>query len=402
MTPHEQTLYELVSYGIRGDALAVRQAARRVLQRARELAASDGLCAALTRLLNEPSPTVPARSAATELAAGDGHLSMLRVEDCIGTPRPRLSPADDAVIEDLMSERRAAARLRGHGLEPVRSLLLTGMPGVGKTLTARYVAAQLELPMITLDLATVVSSFLGRTGQNLRKALDFARERPCVFLLDEFDAIAKRRDDPGDIGELKRIVNVLLLELEHWPSHGLLIAATNHPELLDRAIWRRFDRVLAIGLPDLDTRRAILHDALSMYGQHAKPQIVTLCALAAEGTSPADLMRLIREAARAGVMSGESDIGSHLARVALRELRSKAASEDDARLIFCALAVNGLNLPHRTVAEMINVSHTTVGRTVRRWEADQRGHDTAKEPTLPPPSDPNLRSGGRPALAGAA
>jgi SpoVK/Ycf46/Vps4 family AAA+-type ATPase len=225
--------------------------------------------------------------------------------------------------------------------------------------------------MITLDLAAVVSSFLGKTGQNLRRALDRARERPCVLLLDEFDAIAKRRDDPADIGELKRIVNVLLLELEQWPAHGLLIAATNHPELLDRAIWRRFDRVLALGLPDQATRQTILGEALHRFGLKAEHQILSLCALASEGTSPADLLRLIREAARAGAMAGEVDISHHLARVTVREFREKAANEDEAKLAFCALAVNGLNLPHRAVAEMIGASHSTVGRLVRRWEAER-------------------------------
>jgi SpoVK/Ycf46/Vps4 family AAA+-type ATPase len=245
-------------------------------------------------------------------------------------------------------------------------------------MTARYLAASLSLPLITLDLAAVVSSFLGKTGQNLRRALDRAREEPCVLLLDEFDAIAKRRDDPADIGELKRIVNVLLLELEQWPAHGLLVAATNHPELLDRAIWRRFDRVLALGLPDRITRHAILEEALGQYGLRAERQIVSLCALAGDGTSPADLLRLVREAARAGAMAGEADITHHLARVTVRELRARAASEDEAKLAFCALAVNGLNLPHRTVAEMISVSHSTVGRLVRRWETEHA--DTGRVP----------------------
>jgi hypothetical protein len=113
---------------------------------------------------------------------------------------------------------------------------------LGDTLAARVLARTLGRPLLILDLAAVMSSFLGRTGGNLRHVLDYAKSIECVLLLDELDAIAKRRDDAGEIGELKRLVTVLIQEIDDWPSSGLLVAATNHPELLDPAIWRRFFR----------------------------------------------------------------------------------------------------------------------------------------------------------------
>jgi len=136
------------------------------------------------------------------------------------------------------------------GLHPSKSILFTGPPGVGKTLAAKWIARQLNRPLLVLDLAAVMSSFLGRTGNNIRYVLDYAKNTECVLLLDELDAIAKRRDDTSEIGELKRLVTVLLQEIDDWPPTGLLIAATNHPDLLDPAVWRRFEVVVEFGKPE--------------------------------------------------------------------------------------------------------------------------------------------------------
>ena len=124
-----------------------------------------------------------------------------------------------------------------------------GPPGVGKTLTARWLAAQLKVPLYVLDLTAVMSSLLGKSG-NLRAAIDFAKREPCVLLLDEIDAIAKRRSDDSDVGELKRLVTVILQEVDEWPASSVLLAATNHPELIDPALWRRFDLVVQFKTPD--------------------------------------------------------------------------------------------------------------------------------------------------------
>ena len=174
----------------------------------------------------------------------DSRIQLLRIEKDQLEYGPILGAKTLDSIRQIILERNNVGSLLTHGLLPTKSILFTGPPGVGKTMAAKWIASKLNRPLLVLDLAAVMSSFLGRTGNNIRYVLDYAKNTDCVLLLDELDAIAKRRDDNTEIGELKRLVTVLLQEIDDWPSSGLLIAATNHPDLLDPAIWRRFEVVL--------------------------------------------------------------------------------------------------------------------------------------------------------------
>ena len=164
--------------------------------------------------------------------------------------KPILSDTIQRQLMQVVSEHKIAIELQESGLKPSNSLIFVGPPGVGKTLSAHYLAMQLGLPLYTVDLATVVSSYLGQTGNNLKHALSYAKHNPMVLLLDEIDSLAKTRGDESDVGELKRIVTVLLQEIDQWSSSSVLVAATNHPEIVDRALWRRFDQVVTFQLPD--------------------------------------------------------------------------------------------------------------------------------------------------------
>ncbi|GAB7202468.1 AAA family ATPase [Dickeya oryzae] len=166
--------------------------------------------------------------------------------------KPLWSDSITTALTRFVSEWNKRERLLENGLLPSCSLLMDGPPGVGKTLAAKWLAKELDLPLLTLDLASVMSSFLGKTGNNIKAVLDYARAFPCVLLLDEFDSIAKKRDDSSDVGELKRLVTVLLQSIDEWPHTSILVAATNHGELLDPAVWRRFDRVVSFGYPSVD------------------------------------------------------------------------------------------------------------------------------------------------------
>lgn len=180
----------------------------------------------------------------------DSRLQLLRIEMDVPEFNPILSKENETLLNQVMSERQNSSALFKLGLHPTKSMLFTGPPGVGKTLAAKWIAAQLKRPLLILDLSAVMSSFLGRTGNNIRYVLDYAKNTECVLLIDELDAIAKRRDDNSEIGELKRLVTVLLQEIDDWPATGLMLAATNHPDLLDPAIWRRFEAVLKFEIPN--------------------------------------------------------------------------------------------------------------------------------------------------------
>jgi SpoVK/Ycf46/Vps4 family AAA+-type ATPase len=218
----------------------------------------------ITLLQESPTRTTPLRKHSdTPLPVDlDSRLQLLRLERTSTEQEPILDNKAKEVLNQVLSERKNTKALLKHGLYPTKSLLFTGPPGVGKTMAAKWVAAKLGRPLLILDLAAVMSSFLGRTGNNIRFVLDYAKNTECVLLLDELDAIAKRRDDASEIGELKRLVTVLLQEIDDWPASGLLIAATNHPDLLDPAIWRRFEVVLNFGNPTAQQRQQLISTLL--------------------------------------------------------------------------------------------------------------------------------------------
>jgi SpoVK/Ycf46/Vps4 family AAA+-type ATPase len=161
----------------------------------------------------------------------------------------QLSPAVTRAAEELIEEHKRAELLRSHNLEPRSRVLLEGPPGNGKTSLAEAIATETMLPFYVVRYEGVVSSFLGETASRLDGVFEFARTRRCVLFFDEFDTIAKERSDAHETGEIKRVVSTLLLQIDGLPSHVIAICATNHPELLDRAAWRRFQLRLTLGAP---------------------------------------------------------------------------------------------------------------------------------------------------------
>jgi SpoVK/Ycf46/Vps4 family AAA+-type ATPase len=220
-------------------------------------------------------------------------LALLRI-DTAGAVEPLLSEAVRLPIQQLLAERRQSKKLQEMGLEPMRSAVFVGPPGVGKTMTAKWIAAELGLPLLVLDLTAIMSSYLGRTGNNLRAVLNYAKSLPCVLLLDEIDAIAKRRGDMSDVGELKRLVTVILQEIDAWPSTSLLLAATNHAELIDPALWRRFDQTVEFPQPDKHLVEKLLRNLMSSEGKQVVRWLPTITMLL-EGNSFSDVERTARQ-----------------------------------------------------------------------------------------------------------
>ena len=153
-------------------------------------------------------------------------------------------------ISEFIEEFSDAALLRSHSLEPRHTVLLIGPPGNGKTSLAEALATELALPLLALRYDAIVDSFLGETSNRLRRLVEYATLNPCVLFFDEFDAVGKERSDAQETGEIKRVVSSLLMQMDRLPSHTLVVCATNHPELLDRAVWRRFEMRLTIDRPD--------------------------------------------------------------------------------------------------------------------------------------------------------
>ena len=166
-----------------------------------------------------------------------------RLEDLV------LAPGTLQACREIIEEQHRASVLRAHSLEPRHRVLLVGPPGNGKTSLAEAIAEALALPFVVVRYETMIGSFLGETASRLKHVIDYARTTPCVLFFDEFDAIAKERGDVHETGEIKRVVTSLLMQVDGLPGYTVTIAATNHPELLDRAVWRRFQLRLRLDAP---------------------------------------------------------------------------------------------------------------------------------------------------------
>ena len=153
-------------------------------------------------------------------------------------------------LRELVEEQHRADLLRSHGLEPRHRVLLAGPPGNGKTSLAEAIAGELALPLLVVRYDGIIGSYLGETAVRLARLMEYVRSRRCVVFFDEFDAIGKERGDEHETGEIKRVVSSLLLNVDALPAYVVVVAATNHPELLDRAVWRRFQLRLELPAPD--------------------------------------------------------------------------------------------------------------------------------------------------------
>lgn len=313
-------------------------------------------------------PVVPTQALPVD---DESRLSLLKVfKDSPDREQPLLSVELEESLNQLIQERRQAKRLTDLGLTPTRSAIFVGKPGVGKTLTARWLAAQLGVPLYVLDLTAVMSSLLGRSGSNLRAALDFAKRSPCVLLLDEIDAIAKRRSDDSDVGELKRLVTVILQEVDEWPATGLLLAATNHPELIDPALWRRFDLVVEFKLPNMgavkEAIKRFLGPDFALFGRW-----IEILTFAFNGESFSDIEREIQRFRRAVALGTTSD-----ADLIEEFIKSRALALDrQGRIDLAVLLANQTRLSQHTVSDITGVSRDTI----RKYTSESAA--TAKKPS---------------------
>lgn len=258
-------IVSLVRAGSSGDRRAFRTTTESII--AEERAKRHNIVAdELATIIADANP--PALSNGMALSQTGG--SQLRANDFIAEVVPRYRLEDLVLprrvrlaVSQLVEEQARSGVLRAHGLEPRHRILLVGPPGTGKTSLAEAIAEAIGVPLFTVRYETMIGSYLGETAQRLKRVFDYARTTPCVLFFDEFDAIGKERGDIHETGEIKRVVTSLLLQADALPSYTVLAAATNHPELLDRASWRRFQIRVPLPLPSL----AVLTEFLDKWVQ---------------------------------------------------------------------------------------------------------------------------------------
>ncbi len=239
-----------------------------------------------------------------------------------------LTPSLQSEVQEFLEFVRNQEALRLAGVGSNLSMLIYGPPGCGKSLLARHVAEELELPLLTARCDTLVSSYLGSTSKNIRQLFEFASEKSCVLFLDEFDALAKARDDKYELGELKRVVVSLLQNIDLLGSDTVLIAATNHEQLLDTAVWRRFAHRICLSLPGTQEREALIRNFLGQY----EPDIKTSSALASisEGLSGALIQDACVDEIRKTILSNKDRIDpSSLLRRLYRQNGQKPSTDDE-------------------------------------------------------------------------
>lgn len=242
------------------------------------------------------------------------------------TPRTRLADmtlkADIRLrLERILREQRHGHKLRDRGLAPRRKILLMGPPGSGKTMTAAALAGELSLPLVTVVLEGLITKFLGETAAKLRIIFEAMIHTPGVYLFDEFDAIGRQRSLGNDVGEIRRVLSSFLLLLEKDSSPGLIVGATNNSQLLDSALFRRFDDVIEYGLPAENLIRPLMENRLAGFPIEELDWARVL--KAAEGLSSADISRACDDAAKSMVLADEHRVTTASILSALEERRPK-------------------------------------------------------------------------------
>jgi MoxR-like ATPase len=216
-----------------------------------------------------------------------------------------LPPSVEKAVGRFLTFFRAADRLVASGVGVSASMLIYGPPGCGKTQLARFIAKELELPLITARTDGLISSYLGSTAKNLRQLFEHAMSRPCVLFLDEFDALAKMRDDAREMGELKRVVISLLQNIDAMGKDHVLLAATNHQHLLDPAIWRRFAYKVQLNEPDADLRKRMLQKFFGAFGDE---ELIQAIAALSDGMNGAQLRQVAEECVRIAILADQKKV----------------------------------------------------------------------------------------------
>jgi len=242
-------------------------------------------------------------------------------------PTVVLDDAQWASVREFISIAKSQGQIESQGVNTAFSMLMYGPPGTGKSRLARYIATELDLDLFVARLDGLISSYLGSTSKNIRALFEFASKTPCILFLDEFDAIAKLRGDTQELGELKRVVNSFIQNLDSVGQHSIILAATNHEELLDNAVWRRFTYRVQLSYPNADMRHRLWEQFLP--GMPSRKKDLLALTDLSEGFSGADIqevcLRLQRKRASEKAEPTLADTFAALRNIAIGEGEERRA-----------------------------------------------------------------------------
>lgn len=301
---------------------------------------------------------------ASPLMPSSNAPALLHEVDVAELQRPLLEASTESSVVEFLGEWKREQELLGKGIEPRKTVLFYGPPGCGKTHLASYIAQQLKMKLFLVRFDSLISSYLGETAANLKSVFEFVKSNRCVLLLDELDAIGKLRDDKNELGELKRVVISLLQNLDIGNGRSILISATNHPHMLDPAIWRRFELIIEMTLPNAHSRIGILESNISM---NIPREITSDLIEATEGLTGSDLAQICKNAKRKHLLQGDSNLFPHLFIAILDNLNRATSGEvnkksDNQRLV-AALALKKIDAKRfsfKTLEGISGIPHSTL------------------------------------------
>ena len=286
---------------------------------------------------------------------------------------PVLPPSIETELKRFVELNRLWGDLASAGIEPPCTLLLFGPPGCGKTMSAAAVACDLGLPLWVVRLDSLLGSFLGNSAKNLRRVFDDALTKPCVLLLDEFDAVAKMRDDAQEVGEVKRLVGSLLQNFDRVQGQQIVIAATNHHHLLDPAIWRRFDVTLRLDNP-AEAQIAGIVASVVPKGSLSKSAVEAVAALC-RGMSGSDITGIVKRALQDSFLFPGEPFAKLITLGVLARLNGPGGSDDrlvsKKELVIAIRKRTGGDLAIRQIAGLVGCSPTHAHQVITAWESNR-------------------------------
>lgn len=311
----------------------------------------DGMSKKITAFGGSTAPTIPVdQDSQLDLA----NLEAIRPGDAHAILDDHIRADVDRFLKYASSSQKLIEA--GVGVSP--RMLIYGPPGVGKTQLARHIAGELQLPLLTARCDSLISSYLGSTAKNIRLLFEHAADRPCVLFLDEFDALAKARDDAQELGELKRVVVGLLQNIDALPPQTVIIAATNHEQLLDAAVWRRFTFHVSMDLPNPVLREALFQSYLRSY---LPKENLSLAVILSEGLSGGAIREISEDCIRGAVIEDESEVeaATLIHRTAQAAMIGRGLTPTDDAIARLLLAHK---VPQRVAGAASNLSLRQIGK----------------------------------------